>query len=329
MGILKTIKTEQWHSDDDRKGLWDPYAILNVINEDRGTLTCVGHAASKRRRCMNPLAASNRHMASTILDDIALKGPQSLSVERKLTKLAQLTLCVRYHQGQVGDMVYKWQRAIDLEFGDQEPLFPKNRHARRNEGIKVEPDIDPIVKMMEDKIKQTQEMLAKYKRMREKATRRDNERRAREEEEARRKAEKLRKDREAEERREQFRRAGKKGEEERQAWDQAWQLYTQGWIDFDAGNIDRIFYPVISGRRNDLTPASIESFFRTAPPAHIREDGAEMFKILQRENLRWHPDKILNLFENPGAEDKELVGMVATVVIRLRKEFQVKRGEQS
>ncbi|KAF2107032.1 hypothetical protein BDV96DRAFT_606842 [Lophiotrema nucula] len=115
MGInTTTAYTSFYHSPTEqrKKKFWDPTTVLDIINPSRGCLTCVGYAPTCGRRCRNPINQSNRTSAFQLLDDLSYIDVSTEDIKPKLNKLAQLTLCLRYHQNQRSDMVEQWSRKI-------------------------------------------------------------------------------------------------------------------------------------------------------------------------------------------------------------------------
>jgi hypothetical protein len=91
---------------------WDPAAVLEIINRDTRGFTCVGYAPSQGRRCRNPIAQCNRERVFDMLDTLALSPSSSRKVASMLPRIAALSLCRRYHQDQVDEVVEKWQARI-------------------------------------------------------------------------------------------------------------------------------------------------------------------------------------------------------------------------
>ncbi|TVY81965.1 Reticulocyte-binding protein 2-like protein a [Lachnellula suecica] len=94
--------------------LWDPSSVLGIINTDAGyhSITCSGYAPSQRRRCRNPIRMDNRALITETLDEISYLSPNDPRVMKKLRVIAEPALCVRYHQGQAGELVRKWAEKI-------------------------------------------------------------------------------------------------------------------------------------------------------------------------------------------------------------------------
>ena len=97
---------------------WDPYQTLTIEAISAG-FTCVGHAASKGRRCHNPIAAVNRRDASTILSNLSKLDIMSANLESLLTELASLLLCRRWHQGQASTVTMRWLGKMDKLKGEE------------------------------------------------------------------------------------------------------------------------------------------------------------------------------------------------------------------
>lgn len=104
--------------------------------------------------------------------------------------------------------------------------------------------------------------------------------------------------------REQERRTGRH-------WRERWQAYLQSWTDLNAlvdqfsdetldvstrgvSLGDKIFWPVESGKRADVSEEQIESFMKNCSsqsPVHP-DDLNGRLDVLKTERIRWHPDKI-------------------------------------
>jgi hypothetical protein len=96
--------------------LWDPRAVLNTY-PDSSCFTCVG-ITKKGARCRQAMiSGDDLDEASQILDTMASFPPKSRYVRDKLSALAFLTLCPRWHRKsghcQVAQMERKWQIMID------------------------------------------------------------------------------------------------------------------------------------------------------------------------------------------------------------------------
>ncbi|KAF2494796.1 hypothetical protein BU16DRAFT_48193 [Lophium mytilinum] len=126
---------------------WDPEITLNIKNYSYGgSVTCVGYAPSKRRRCQNPINAANRAFANNIIEDLRCLNPHSPSIYPQLCRLAGYTLCLRNHQSQVDEVVEGWMRDI--------AKLPKygtsSIHARREpEDLNMDEKWDEILDLRE------------------------------------------------------------------------------------------------------------------------------------------------------------------------------------
>ena len=112
--------------------------LLGIINSDRCSVTCVGYAASQRRRCQNPLATANYQIAESILRDVGRGITDKAGLEIQLRKLAGCLLCRRWHQGQVDSMVRQWMLLIE----NFAPVEPKVEYDTRCDSVLDDDDLD-------------------------------------------------------------------------------------------------------------------------------------------------------------------------------------------
>ena len=107
-------------------------------------------------------------------------------------------------------------------------------------------------------------------------------------------------------------------------WKEAWAGYNKRWDELK-NNIDHnpnaevpirdvIPWPVLSGKRRDVSKEEIENFLGNVP-AGENDSGA----LLKAERVKWHPDKIQQRFGEQGidAETMKLVTAVFQVVDRM------------
>lgn len=107
-------------------------------------------------------------------------------------------------------------------------------------------------------------------------------------------------------------------------WKEAWASYNKRWGELK-NNIDHnlnakvpirdtIPWPVLSGKRRDVSKEDIENFLRNAPTGE-NDSGA----LLKAERIKWHPDKIQQRFGERGidAETMKSVTAVFQVVDRM------------
>ncbi|KAF1837100.1 hypothetical protein BDW02DRAFT_492162, partial [Decorospora gaudefroyi] len=88
---------------------WNPTAILQLTHDKR----CIGYAPSKKRKCQNPIRAQNAAYMVSLLAQLALVSPlDTVCLRPRLWVLAQRGLCVRWHQGQVEEVVRRWEGRI-------------------------------------------------------------------------------------------------------------------------------------------------------------------------------------------------------------------------
>lgn len=98
------------------------------------------------------------------------------------------------------------------------------------------------------------------------------------------------------------------------AWEGAWGKYISSWDeigkvfsakDSTAGAATKsepslrnlLFWPVLSGKRRDVSPDAVREFMRRAPPS------ADLLSTLKTERVRWHPDKMQHRYGAQGIED--------------------------
>jgi len=242
--------------------IWDPIETLNIINPDRGCLTCVGYAPSCRRRCRNPVNAGNRTSAFAVLDEMAYLEPESDKVYDLLYELAEYTLCLSYHQNQVGSTAKKWERQIEdtvlstkIKFKDPEyvdfmntlketiaqlqaDLKKEKARAERDRVKRDRVERDRAEKDKEERASAQREEKRRERAGREKAER-EKEQHQKKKEEAERKVreEKERKTRDTKEKRERDRNLREEQERQKKQrevseWQNAWNTYVSRWDDF-------------------------------------------------------------------------------------------------
>lgn len=213
--------------------IWDAVEVLDIINPDRGCLTCVGYAPSCRRRCRNPINAGNRATAFRLLDRIAYSKPQSPDTRKLLHELAKCALCVRYHQGQAHDVVAQWERKIAAMSPE-----PKVKTEPFDDEWEFDDELSELLKKLAkiraERERQAQEKEEKARRATEERGRRDRQRREQQEKE-----DKAQRAREAEGQRERERK--RREEQERQnaqretkRWHERWNTYISRWDEFSS-----------------------------------------------------------------------------------------------
>ena len=196
------------------KKRWDPIETLEIINPDRNCLTCVGYAPSCGRRCRNPINQANRASAFQLLKDLENIDPSTTNIQPQLRRLAGLTLCLRYHQNQVGAVVDEWMGVLPVrnsfKMEETDDSDDELGHLSRNELERMVKEMKEMLergrKRQEDKDRQ------KCEREREEKERREKER----QEEERQEKERQDKEQEKKERRERRRQEKEREEKERQ-----------------------------------------------------------------------------------------------------------------
>jgi hypothetical protein len=83
---------------------------------------------------------------------------------------------------------------------------------------------------------------------------------------------------------------------------------------------------VKDGRYSDVRLSAVKDFYMKACPDS--DNPTLMFKLMQKESLKWHPDKICALFRGAsvGEAEKMVVDVIAKVVIELRSQANEKRN---
>jgi hypothetical protein len=258
MGI-ETFPRYQSSFIDHKSPAWDPCATLEIVNPDRGCLTCVGYAPSQRRRCRNPIAAGNRSCVYKMLEALANTSPDSRSIKSQLEQIAALSLCRRYHQNQIDSVVDQWLSRITLMRRRQSSQFDyedlDTHHARPKatrgsnwqswsskshapEGKPQTSKSNSQAREQDTAERQQREDRRRREQKRREAERAEEERQEREREasaERERQNEKLRQQAAQRKREERQKQAHGKAEQERKTWDQAWEDYVKGWAVFKGG----------------------------------------------------------------------------------------------
>jgi hypothetical protein len=88
-------------------GSWDPYRALDLNPNE--TVTCIGHARSKRQECRSQVSKNSRDKACQILNQLSTRTQKLDDLGAQLRELAQLLLCEAYHQTQADEIVNRWQ----------------------------------------------------------------------------------------------------------------------------------------------------------------------------------------------------------------------------
>jgi chromosome segregation ATPase len=88
---------------------WDAYRYLNITSRDSHGTSCAGYT-KYGQRCRWDISAKNFSRICSILDDFETKAPAK--AVSSLGRLAQLSLCEKYHQSQASKKVGEWKVAI-------------------------------------------------------------------------------------------------------------------------------------------------------------------------------------------------------------------------
>ena len=87
---------------------WDPIELLDLVNPDKLSITCVGYAPSCQRRCRNPVACYNIQAAKALMRQLVRPVATNDELKDMLFRLAEYTLCRRYHQNQARTVSDGW-----------------------------------------------------------------------------------------------------------------------------------------------------------------------------------------------------------------------------
>jgi hypothetical protein len=91
---------------------WDGVKVLGIVNNATRSVTCVGHAPSKNRRCQNSIAVSNSQEAERRLFALPSHSGDSVAIRQQLLQIASLSLCKRNHQDQAREIARQWHRTF-------------------------------------------------------------------------------------------------------------------------------------------------------------------------------------------------------------------------
>lgn len=103
--------------------------VLNLVNPDTKTFTCVGNAPSQRRRCRNHIAGSNQSIADDIVRNLPRMSQNRSELRRELHELAERALCRRNHQNQASEVAQDWYKAIVQEINRRSPSSTASRRS--------------------------------------------------------------------------------------------------------------------------------------------------------------------------------------------------------
>ncbi|CAK4030355.1 Hypothetical predicted protein [Lecanosticta acicola] len=346
---------------------WDAFQLLQIKNLDTHTVTCVGYAPSKRRRCQNPIAQHNRMAANEILQKLPRRALDQDHLYTHLERLAGLLLCRRNHQDQACTVATEWHRTVISQVNGRHRHYSATNRIYRNctlQAFKTE-QTSSCDDDWQEEISRLQRELEEAKRRQRAA----NAQRAyeRQEEEAHRQARRERDQKDVEERRkpvqeearqEEARRAegGRRQQQQEQSsraaearqrreqearakaqqnditWSEAWRRYEQRWLEIremseeDLAKISSgsLHWPVKSGKFQDVNEANVEAFLRNASD-DVYSCREAYLKVLNGQNLRWHPDKIGRFSGLRGDDISEaLFTLVAQVINRERDASRLK-----
>lgn len=102
---------------------WDPLELLELVNPDKLSITCVGWAPSCQRRCRNTIAQHNIQAAKAVMERMVRPGLSDATLKELFFGLAEYTLCRRYHQGQARQVSGGWFRTVQTHLDEEEERF--------------------------------------------------------------------------------------------------------------------------------------------------------------------------------------------------------------
>ncbi|KAL4867702.1 hypothetical protein BDV12DRAFT_117389 [Aspergillus spectabilis] len=138
-------------------------------------------------------------------------------------------------------------------------------------------------------------------------------------------------------------RRGRVRKKAKEAWRGVWESYLGSWEEVEAarensgagagegkkvGNL--LFWPVLSGKRREVSRENVEEFMRRAPP---QDSGAGaggghsedlLLSTLKTERVRWHPDKIQHRYGALGIDEAVMrsVTEVFQIIDHMWNEFK-------
>ncbi|KAI1096337.1 hypothetical protein F5B19DRAFT_435960 [Rostrohypoxylon terebratum] len=319
---------------------WEPDVVLGLAGGD----TCIGWARTCGRRCRRHIALHKTTYGYGILEKLACSSPSKAAESPKLHDAADILLCWQ-HTDQLSEIVEQWKRKLqqwaddtesknkpcikaeELEEGwlkqmQEDRSRGQDKTGQRSSNHAAGKTVPPrdVKREEEERLAQEEKRRGQEKKQRQEKERqkkeeeRRRERRAREEEALRERARLVREKRERE--------AQEKAEKEAASWHAAWEQYSNAWCKPVDVSVTNIPWPVKSGLQSDVNEANVKLFFAKAPPADLVDSGDKQFKLISKENMRWHTDKVMQRFGSDAVNGaaKSSLGIVAKVVIELRQE---------
>ncbi|KAL2063157.1 hypothetical protein VTL71DRAFT_6229 [Oculimacula yallundae] len=119
--------------------LWDPSKVLEIINPDPAyqCITCAGQAPSQGRRCRVAISAPNRKTITDTINEISYLNPNDPRVMSRLSDIAGVALCLRFHQSQKSSILATWRNKIprtqrvDSDGKSKSPQSEKRKQAQK------------------------------------------------------------------------------------------------------------------------------------------------------------------------------------------------------
>ncbi|KAK3937844.1 putative reticulocyte-binding protein 2 like protein a protein [Diplogelasinospora grovesii] len=320
---------------------WDPEKLTSLVNPDTRDERCLGWAYSRRRQCQRSVAWSRIRRARQSLDSLSYLDPMTAAKSPELLVIAQDMLCYQHLQDDE-DIVERWETSLRKYAAEDE-----RRKKREEKDEKLKREQERKAEETKRQWEEIKRLLKEIKREAEERQRQqqkaEEERKQKEEQEEReREQERERKRQEDQRREEELRQRARKTAQEREKaakkeWADAWTRYCAGWEAIEKNReqicpIDKIPWPTKSGRRDDVSQASVRQFFDKALPVHLSSTpGEERFRMISLENKRWHTDKILSRFGQDvlrhGKPCANALDLIAKLMVELRKEAKMRREE--
>lgn len=94
---------------------WSAWELLQIINADDFSFTCVGYAPSKGRRCRNRIANPDKIATKRILDSLPEFVDSTNALEAQLRIVVPMAICKNReckHQDQADSIVGRWYDTI-------------------------------------------------------------------------------------------------------------------------------------------------------------------------------------------------------------------------
>jgi hypothetical protein len=142
------------------KKLWNPEKELEMVNPDRGYMTCPGYAPSQGRRCRNRINMNSLGFITDIFNKIETIRPDSSVVVPQLRTILELGLC-HYHPNQAGTILARWQmhlQEVASQIRKPKPVIPTMPTQTYSE---KEVKQERVIEELREQVRKMQDMLNK------------------------------------------------------------------------------------------------------------------------------------------------------------------------